>query len=197
VDKIRPHVRCQAGHRHIVGRGQRGETANAFPAGALRQLSDQYGAKSPALPFVHDGDGNLGGLRIVSGPDITSDAHPAPVSVIHRAERLMVVMVNLGEIAQLRRGQFPLRRQKPRLTRSGTQPGEPVGQQRGVSALNLPYQHLRPVAQRYGPALHRGPRLVTEQAAPVGPQPARYPAERRSRGNGCAGRQREGRLRGV
>jgi hypothetical protein len=38
---------------------------------------------------------------------------------------------------------------------------------------------------------------VTEQAAPAGPPPVGDPAERRSGGNGWAGRRRVGRLRGV
>jgi hypothetical protein len=62
--------------------------------------------------------------------------------MIHRAERLMIVMVDVGEVAQLRRGQFPLRRQEPHPAGSGTQPGEAVGQKRGIGALDLPYQHL-------------------------------------------------------
>jgi len=52
----------QAGHRRVVGCDQRGEAADAFLAGTLRQLSHQFGAKSPALPFVYHGDGNFGGL---------------------------------------------------------------------------------------------------------------------------------------
>ena len=120
---------------------------DAFGTGTFSQLSQQFGAESPALPFVHDGDGDLGGLRVLPGPDIPGDAHATPVARIHRAERLMVVMVDLGEAAQLHRGQFLLYRQEPQLARSSTQPGEAVGQQRSISALDRPYQHLRPVTE--------------------------------------------------
>src|SRR5262249_46998555 len=69
----------------------------------------------------------------------------------------------------------------------GAQPGEAVCQERSVSALDLAYQHLRPVAQHYRPAPRRGPRPLTEQAAPAGPQPVWEPTEPRPAGNGRAG----------
>jgi hypothetical protein len=115
ADKICPDGSCQSSYRHIVGRDQCGEAADTLLEGTLRQLSHQFGTESATLPLVYDGDGYFGGLRVYGGPDITSDAHAAPVGTIHRAERLMVVMVDLGEVAQLCRGQFGLCRQEPHL----------------------------------------------------------------------------------
>jgi hypothetical protein len=51
------------------------------------------------LPCIHDGDGNLGGLRVFRGPDIPGNAHATPIGGIHGAERIMVVMVKLGKVA--------------------------------------------------------------------------------------------------
>ena len=115
ADKLRPDAPCQSSHRHIVSRDQCSEPADTLLAGTLRQLSHQFGAESPALPFVHDGDSYFGGPCVLSGPDVTSDAQAASVGAIHCAERFMVVMVDLGEVAQLRRGQFVLRPKEPHL----------------------------------------------------------------------------------
>src|SRR6266516_618087 len=134
-----PQQRC---NRRIVGGGQGGEAVDAFAAGTACQLSQQLGAQSPALPVVDDGDGDLGGLWVFSVADVAGDAHAAPVGVVQRAERLVIVVVDLGEVAQLRGGQFFLSCQEPHLAGSGTEPCEAVGQQRRVSALDLPYQHL-------------------------------------------------------
>ena len=47
--------------------------------------------------------------------DIAGDAHAVPARRVQRAERLVVVVVDVGEIAQLRRGQFFLHAQEPHL----------------------------------------------------------------------------------
>jgi len=47
--------------------------------------------------------------------------------VIQRTERLVVVVVEVGEVAQLRRGQFFLSRQESHLAGCVAQPGEAVG----------------------------------------------------------------------
>jgi hypothetical protein len=109
----------------------------------------------------------------------------------------VVVVVDIGEVAQLRRGQLIFSCQEPHPAGLGTQPGETVGQQRSVSGLDLPYPHLRPVAQHDPLTLRRRSLPVTGQVVPAGPQPAGDPAERRSGGNGRAGRDTVGRLGGV
>jgi hypothetical protein len=82
-------------------RDQRGEAADAFGAGTLRQLSHQFGAEAPPLPVVDDGDRDFGGPRVVGVPDVARDTDTTPVGVIQRAERLVVVVVDIGEVAQL------------------------------------------------------------------------------------------------
>ena len=100
ADELGPDVAQQSCHRRIVGRDQRGEAADAFGAGTLRQLSHQFGAESQTLPVVDDGDRDFGGLWGVGVADIAGDTDTAPVGVIQRAERLVVVMVKVGEVAQ-------------------------------------------------------------------------------------------------
>jgi hypothetical protein len=53
------------------------------------------------LPVVDDGDRDLGGLRVGGVADVAGDADTAPVRMIQRAERLVVVVVDVGKVAQL------------------------------------------------------------------------------------------------
>jgi hypothetical protein len=53
----------------------------------------------------------------------------------------MVVVVDLGEVTQLRLGQFVFCCQEAHLAGAGTQPAEAIGQQRCISAPDRPYQH--------------------------------------------------------
>ncbi len=55
----------QPGYRDVLRGGQRGEAVDAGLPGPVGQPGEQLGAQSPALPVVHDGDGDLGGLRVV------------------------------------------------------------------------------------------------------------------------------------
>src|SRR5207302_7050038 len=103
----------------VVGGDRRGETADAGLAGPVGQLGQQLGAQPAALPVVGDGDGDLGGLRVGGVPDVAGDAHAALVGGAEGAERLVVVVVHLGVIAQLRRRQRVLAGQEPQLAGSG------------------------------------------------------------------------------
>jgi hypothetical protein len=107
ADKLRPGFSQQPSHCHVVYRDQRGQAADACVPGTVRQLRHQLSAKSPALPLVHNGDGDFGGQRVLRGLDVPGDSHAAPVGVIQCAERLVVVVVDIGEVAQLRGRQFP------------------------------------------------------------------------------------------
>jgi hypothetical protein len=141
-DKVGAYVAQEPGHCHVLARDQRGEAANAFGPGTVRQLAQQLGAQSAALPVIDDSDGDFSGLRVFGVPDVAGYAHAAPVRGIQRAKCLVVMVVDLGEVAQLRRGQFLLWRQEPQLAGLGAQPGEAIGQELGVSAPDLPDEHL-------------------------------------------------------
>jgi len=99
------------------------------------------------LPVIDDGDRDLSRLRIAGIADIAGDAHALPAGLVQRAERFMVVVVDVGEVAHLRRRQFFLHAQEPHLTRCGAEPSEAIGEQRRVRAADLPDQHRRPVPQ--------------------------------------------------
>jgi hypothetical protein len=78
-------------------------------------------------------DGLVTGMALLEpGVRGRGDARAAPVGKVQRDERLMVVVVDVGEVAQLGGGQFVLSGQEAHLARSGTQPGEAVG---GASVL--------------------------------------------------------------
>ena len=96
--------RAPGAGRGVLGCDLCREAADAFLAGPVRQQPHQLGAKAAPLPVVDDSDGDIGGLRVIGAPDVAGDAHAAPAGVIQRADRLVVVVVDLGEVAQLRRG---------------------------------------------------------------------------------------------
>ena len=102
-------------HACIVGGDQRGEVADALLPGPISQPVQQLGAEPPALPFVDDGDGNLGSLRVFGMPDVASHAEATAIDRIQCAQRLVVVVVDLGEVTQLRRGQGGLAGQESQL----------------------------------------------------------------------------------
>jgi hypothetical protein len=67
----------------------------------------------------------------------------------------VIVVVDVGQVAQFRRGQRVLDDEEPQPSRLRAQPVEDVGQQGGVRALDLPDAHLRAVAQQRQPAADR------------------------------------------
>ena len=79
------------------------QPADAFLAGPVGQPGQQFGAQPPALPVVGDGEGDLGGLRVVGVPDVAGEARAAPVGRVQRDERLVVVMIHVGVVTQLGR----------------------------------------------------------------------------------------------
>jgi hypothetical protein len=117
------------------------------------------------LPVIDDGDRDLSRLRVVDIADIAGDAHAVPAGPVQRSQCLMVVVVDVGKVAQLRRRQFLLHSQEPPLPRRGAEPGEAVGEQRSVRAADLPDQHRRPVTQ------HGHSALGGTDQAPAGGQP--------------------------
>src|SRR6185437_6907939 len=104
---VRVRARPARRRRPRCGTTSRGCTRRRVPgrplAGPVGQPDQKLGAQSAALPVVGDGDRDLGGLRVVSIPDITGDTHAAPLGGAERADRLVVVVVHVGQVAQLRR----------------------------------------------------------------------------------------------
>jgi hypothetical protein len=138
-------------HRWVVLRDQGGEATDAFAAGPVDEFGQQLGAQPAALPLVDDGDGNFGGFRVLRVPDVAGDAQAPAVDGIEGRQRLVIVVVDLGEVAQLGSGQLGSARQEPQPAGFDTQAAEAVGEQGRVTAPNWPYQHLRRIAQRHPP----------------------------------------------
>jgi hypothetical protein len=77
-------------------------------------VTDEQRADSTALPLVHDLEGDLRGRLVLRVADEPGDAHGLTTQPGHRDERLVVVVVDVGEVAQLGTGQAPLRDEEPR-----------------------------------------------------------------------------------
>ena len=139
----------------VVRRNQRREMADAFLPRPVSQPAQQLGTKSALLPRVNDGDRHLGALGVVSAPDVASDAQAPAISGVERAKSLMVVMVDLGEVAQLSRRQARLAGKETQLARLQAQAGETLCQQRRIPWLDRANDHDGAVTQCDGATLHR------------------------------------------
>jgi len=91
-------------------------------------------ADAAAVPFVHDHHCHLGnrGARLA---DVASHPDPAP-GAVERGDRLVVVVVGLGETAQVGRGQPALATQEAQPAALAAQPFEAVHEQRLVRAAH-------------------------------------------------------------
>ena len=108
MPRLRPASSAPIFHSSLVMVTLSAETVAVKPAdtrlaGPVGQPGQKLSAQSAALPVVGDGDGDLGGPRVVSIPDVTGDAHATPLGGAERADRLVVVVVHVGEVAQFRR----------------------------------------------------------------------------------------------
>ena len=67
-------------------------------------MGQQLGAQAPAVPGVGDSDGELSGAGIGSVTDVAGDAQAAAAGGVQGGERLVVVVADVGVLAQLRLG---------------------------------------------------------------------------------------------
>jgi len=137
----------QPDHGGIAGRHQGGEVTDTFLAGAIGKPAQQLGSESSALPVIDDGDGDFCSLGVFGVPDVASDSESTTISRVERTKRLVVVVVDLGEVTQLRGGQIRFAGQKSQLTRLIAEAGEAVGQQWCVPGLDLSYEYGRTIAK--------------------------------------------------
>jgi len=126
----------QCDHACVVVRNQCGEVADAFLTGTISKPFQQLDAQSPALPLIDDGDSNFGSLWVLGVPDVASDAKAATIDRIQGADCLVVVVVDRGQVTQLRRSQVRFPPKESQLARFTAQVGEAVCQQRCVPGLN-------------------------------------------------------------
>jgi hypothetical protein len=83
--------------------------------------------------------------------DEARDSDAATADRIERRERLVVVMVDLGEVAQLRVAQLRKRREEAAIARLRAQAREARDQERLVGRLNGAHQDPGAVAQHQSP----------------------------------------------
>ena len=153
-------------HCCIVVGNEGGEVVNTLLAGPISQTSQQLRRESSALPGVSDRHRHFGSDRVFGVPDEPSDTQANTIAGIHRSKGLVVVVVDLGEVAHLCRGQARLAGQESQLARLCTQPGKSVGQQPGVLRLNGSDQGDGTI-----PQLH----LVTDHGRSLGGTKVRIP----------------------
>ncbi len=122
----------QPDHSRIVCSDQCREVADPFLTSPINQSAQQRGSEPSALPLIDDGDGDICPLRVFDVPDVSSDAKAAAIDRIYGAKGLMVVVIDLGEVTQLRGGQGWFAGQESQTARLGAQACEAVCQQRGV-----------------------------------------------------------------
>jgi len=98
---LNPQAAQQPEHRRIAVVDQRGESPDALLQRALEQLAEQHGAKAPSLPVIDHGDRHFGGLVVVDRSDEARNTHATTIPGTQRDDSLVIVMVDVGEIAHL------------------------------------------------------------------------------------------------
>jgi hypothetical protein len=68
---------------------------------AVGESEGEAGADAVSLPVVDHGDGQLGNTVIDRRANVARDSDPFVARGVDRDESLVVVMVDLGEVAQL------------------------------------------------------------------------------------------------
>jgi hypothetical protein len=97
LSELAQHLeRCRVLREH-----RSGEAADALLAGARGELAQQQRRHAPALPLIADGYCHLGYRRILLRSHEARHAHTVPRARVDRQQRLVVVMVDLGEVAHL------------------------------------------------------------------------------------------------
>jgi hypothetical protein len=61
-------------------------------------------ANPASLPGLEDGDRDLRAVTSFAIPDVAGDAHALAAAWIDRQQRLVITVVDFGEVAELRRG---------------------------------------------------------------------------------------------
>jgi hypothetical protein len=89
-------------HLLVAGQQQRGESNHALLTGPLRQQARQRGTQAPALPRVDDRHRGLSRDPVLEANE-TRDADGFATAGIEGDQSLVIVVVDLGQVAQLRR----------------------------------------------------------------------------------------------
>ena len=93
-------------------------------ARSASRLQSDY-AQAPALPLVDHGDRGLGGGAVVE-PDEARDPHPVTGGRVEGDQRLVIVMVDVGEVVELGRRELVDRGHEALIARLLAEPLERV-----------------------------------------------------------------------
>ena len=85
--------------------------------GTVGEPAHQGLADSAALPGFEDREGDLGAVAALGVPNVAGDADASSALGIDRQERLVIVMIDLGQVAQLGGAQRPVRTQEAAVDR--------------------------------------------------------------------------------
>ena len=91
----------QPTHGPVVGQHERGELGDAFVPGAFGQPLQQHPANPTSLPGLEDRHSNLRAVGPFAIADVAGDADALAASLIDREQRLVIPVVDFGEVAQL------------------------------------------------------------------------------------------------
>ena len=141
----------QVQHGPVVGQDLGGEAPDPLGAGALRQAAQQRARHAAALPGVRHGHRHLGHLRIAGGAHEARHAEPVPGGGLHGHQRLVIAVVDLGQVAQLRLAQVAGRGEEAAVARLRAEPPHPGGELVPVIGLDRAHDDRLAVAQAFVP----------------------------------------------
>ncbi len=100
-----------------MGEHQRGDAGDALGTCAVGKAAHEGLADSAALPGLEDCESDLGAVAALGVTDVAGDADASVALGIDRHERLVIVVVDLGQVAQLGGSQRPVRTQEAAVDR--------------------------------------------------------------------------------
>src|SRR5450755_4645876 len=137
-------------HLLVTGQHQRGEGRDRLLARPRADHLEQQRTQAPSLPVIDHGHGEL---RRIAAPFVARVAdHPDPFAglLVQRDDRfvvVVVVVVDLEQVAHHRLTQLRHRRKKAPITRLGAQALKAALQQLLIGAVTLAHANARTVAQ--------------------------------------------------
>ena len=124
------------------------EASDALFARASGQILQQCGAKPAALPIVGHRDGDLGHRRVIARAHEARHAEAVARVGVDRQQRLVIVVIDLGQVFQLRPAQPRHRGQEAAVARLGAEALKSFQQALAVLRPYRAHEHLLAGLQR-------------------------------------------------
>ena len=145
-DRGVPQPLDQADRLRVGCEHRRVEAADALLAGARDEPLQQRRRDAAPLPVVGDHDRRLG--RALGRAHEARDADAASARLgVDRHQRLVVVVVDAGQVVEIALGQLGLGPEEPPVLRLAAEPAMPLGQRLAVGRLDRADEDARAVAQ--------------------------------------------------